>query len=225
MDTFRLSALVALFFLWARVKQGINVNIPIISLELAVIKMFFYTSAMKNYSLSNRFPPSSERFLFPGRLHSPYRQYRRRALWFLALPLIMVILAFFVATWIVIKAPSSADFTGALKWAGFASYAYLILAFLYAPSYLAGFSWFLVSTRDYQANLKQRLMLMPVVSSFFLWCPIIFISAISMEDRIKVLFALIPVALVVGFCWSMVVHATVSYGLRKHDRNAALWGR
>lgn len=181
---------------------------------------------MKNYSLSNRFPPSSERFLFPGPLHSSsYRQYRCRALWFLALPLIMVILAFFVATWIVTKAPSPADFTGALKWTGFASYAYLILAFLYAPSYLAGFTWFLVSTRGYQANLKQRLMLMPVVSSFFVWCPIIFISAISMEDRIKVLFALIPVTLVVGFWWSMVVRATVSYSLRKHDRKTALFGK
>lgn len=190
---------------------------------------------MTNHPLSNGLPSSDEQFLLPGRLlkssmepsrlHCLYGQYRRRALWLLAFPLIMVIFAFFVATWIVIQQPSAADFTGALKLTGFASYAYLIMAFLYAPSYLAGFVWFLIGTRGYQANLKQRLMLMPIVSCFFVWCPVMLISAITMEDRIKVFFALIPVALVLGFIWSMVVRATVSYSLRKHTRKVPLFGR
>lgn len=143
------------------------------------------------------------------------RLYRRRALWLLMLPLFMILVAFAVATWIVVQQPSSADFTGAWKITGFASYAYLIIAFLYAPSYVAGFVWFLLGTRDVRANLKQRLMLLPVISSFFVWCPVMLVSAITMEDRVKVLFALIPGALIFGFIWSFLVHTIVSFSLKK----------
>lgn len=151
-----------------------------------------------------------------------YWRYRRRALWLLYLPMIMILVAFLVATWIVIQQPSVADFTGAWKVTGFVSYAYLVMAFLYAPAYLAGLVWFLLGTRNHHANLKQRLMLMPVVSSFFVWCPVMLISAITMEDRVKVFIALIPVALVVGFIWALIVRMLVSYSLRNQMRDTPL---
>ncbi|ANN80839.1 hypothetical protein [Bordetella flabilis] len=151
-----------------------------------------------------------------GRNAAFQRSFRRRALWLLSLPILLAVMAFVVATAIIGQQVVPSDFTGALKATGIASFAYLILAFLYSPAYMVGFVWFCLGTSPRDADVGRRLLVMPIITACFVWCPVMFVSALSMEDRILAFLALVPTALVVGLIWSFIVRWAVSLSLRNH---------
>jgi len=144
------------------------------------------------------------------------RSFRRRALWLLSLPVLLAVMAFATATTIAAQQLAPSEFTGILKGAGVASFGYLIFAFLYSPAYMVGLVWFLLGTNTRDADVKRRLLVMPIVTACFAWCPVMFVSSLSIEDRIMAFLALIPTSLLVGFLWSLIVRWIVSVSLRNH---------
>jgi putative flippase GtrA len=144
------------------------------------------------------------------------RSFRRRSLWLLSLPVILAAIAFVIATTISLQPIAPNDFTGALKITGVASFGYLIFAFLYSPAYIVGLMWFFFGTSGRDADLKMRISLMPLVTACFVWCPVMFVPSLNMEERILAFLALIPTTLIVGFLWSFFVRWAVGMSLRGH---------
>jgi hypothetical protein len=148
------------------------------------------------------------------------RSLRRRAMWLLFVPVVLAIIAFGTAIGISSQQVSSGAFTGSLKATGIASFGYLILVFLYAPAYLAGLVWFYYGTSAPGADVRRRLLVMPVISACFAWCPVMFVAALPMADRIVGFVALIPTVLIAGLAWSCFVRWAVTLNLKSRPAAA-----
>lgn len=144
------------------------------------------------------------------------RRFRRRSLWLLSAPILLAVVAFATATAIVSQQAEPMALTGLWKASGMASFIYLIFVFLYLPSYLVGLVWFFFCTKTSGINIKHRLLAMPVITACFVWCPVMLVPTLGLEDRIQAFLALIPTALVIGWLWSFIVHWSVTWSLRKY---------
>ena len=153
----------------------------------------------------------------------PFVAFRRRTLWLLLIPVFLAVAAFAVAVAQISQTADPAALTGAWRAAGMASLIYLIFAFLYAPSYVVGLAWFFLSTRSDDASMRQRLLLMPVVSACFAWFPVMLVSTLSVSDRLLAFAALVPVVLIAGWLWSFIVYQAItwSFRVRRWHRGAA----
>ncbi len=145
---------------------------------------------------------------------SPFPTIRRRALWLLSVPVLLAIVAFAVAVVQISQETNPAAMAGAWKAASMASFIYLIYAFLYAPSYIVGWAWFFFSSRSHVSDIKQHLVLMPVVSACFAWFPVMLVSTLSLNDRLLAFAVLVPVILVAGWLWSFIVYQVATRSLR-----------
>lgn len=144
------------------------------------------------------------------------RVFRRRAMWLLAAPVLLALVAFAFATLIAAQQFSPQTLTGGWKATGLVSYAYLVVVFLYCPAYLVGVLWFFWGTSARETDVRSRLLVMPVVAACFVWCPVMLMSSLSIEQRIFGFLSLVPIALIAGLCWSFIVRWLVGLSLRNH---------
>lgn len=164
---------------------------------------------------------ASRQFVFQmmaeNRQASLERTFRNRCLWLLSIPVLLAVIAFVMATVIATQQVAMTDLAAFWKISGVASLVYLIFAFLYSPAYMVGFVWFWLCTNAQGADVHQRLLVMPLITACFVWCPVMLIPTLSLEDRVFAFFALIPTALIVGWVWSFIVRWVVTWSLRKHS--------
>lgn len=121
-----------------------------------------------------------------------FKSQRHLALWLLAVPLLLLLAAFLIAT--IVTAMGVMEKGSVRFYVGALSYSTLLAGFFMAPAYSIACVVFAVVTKgkDDLSVLKKRLLQFPFVMMLFLWCPTFLVSA---EGKTQVLVLLIVATL------------------------------
>ena len=128
---------------------------------------------------------------------------RGATLLILAIPLATAIFAFGVAV-ATTASGEMAQGTTRFYLAAFA-YSYLLACLTCLPSYAISYAWYWWSSKDSDSDIKKRLWLMPLVSTAFVWFPLVVLPDLNGVERFQTLLLLAFASLVFGYLWIALV--------------------